>query len=200
MSKSTSAISKSVTKAIAVLMYASLLCNSTALTKVNSAPAQQQQPTEPEWSLQPTPDGYAGTYNAAGETVLLKAHRLSRKSALSSLRRPNGYTLIEILRDGDENIVEFRLPGMKLAIDLANRTFIGLSEKDQGKLQKFLGSSDATLARKCISKLIQLHRQTKERKFIPVGLMIAGMLLGDELPSIEASQSKTEPVNRLILT
>lgn len=185
---------------VATCIYA--LLSNIALIAVNATPLQQlqQQQPLPELNLQPTADGFSGTCKVDDETVLLEARHLTKKSARSRLQRSDGRPLVEVLRDGDSNTVEIKFPSVKIAMDMTTQSFIDLTEKDKEKLQKFLASSDATLARKCIARIIQTQWQGKERKFIPLGFTLAGMLLGDEpsIPSI-APQSKTEPLHRLIL-
>jgi hypothetical protein len=117
---------------------------------------------------------------------------------MSRIRHSDGHLLVETVRKN--NIVEFIFPGVKLVMDVGNQTLVGTSERDKEELEKFLQSSDATLARKCIASLIQAMKQNKEmmrrndgRKVVPLGLLLTGMLLGEE-PAVSqptvAPQSK----------
>lgn len=147
--------------------------------------AKGRQPAELDLQFQR--DGMTGTCKADGENASLGVRRLPDGSSHSHISRGGGRVIVDVLRNKDS--VEIAFPAVKIKIDLVTQTFIGLTEGDKEKLQNFLRSEDASLARKCITKLVQSKAQTDARKIIPAGLIIVGMLLGEEPPSAEGSQT-----------
>lgn len=182
---------------VALCLCAALLYGGTAAAQRPGPPTAPPSPAA-ALSLQFQPDGVSGTCEVNGETASFDAKRLSKDSSRSRLRRQDGRSLVEVLRDKDA--VEISFPGVRVKVDVAAQTFVGLTEEDREKLQSFLRSSEASLARKCITGLIQSKAQTDARKFVPVGFILAGMLLGEEPPPAGESRNNAEPLHRLLLT
>jgi hypothetical protein len=152
--------------------------------------ANSAQQPPPRVKLQTMPDGFAGTCEAEEGVVTLEAHLLDDGSSISRIRHSDGRLLVETELKG--NNLEFRFANVKLAMDLGSQTLIGIAEKDEKKLQAFLQSSDATLARKCIVPLIQSLKQNKDilkrnegqniKNTVPLVVMFTSMLLADKHP------------------
>lgn len=177
----------------AAFCLCAMLLSSGAAAGQGQEPPGAHRPAELELQFQA--DGMTGTCRVDGESASLDARRLSKDSARSRLRRQDGRSVVEVLRD--KETVEISFPGLKVKVDTATQTFVNFTEEDKEKLQHFLRSGDASLARRCITNLIQAKAQTDARKFLPLGFIMAAMLLGEESPA-PGAQSNVAPLQHLL--
>lgn len=121
---------------------------------------------------------------------------MSANSSISRVRHSDGRVLAEVRRNAD--IVEFRIADATFTLNTANQSFVNFSNENQVRLQEFLQSNNATIARSCLKNLLQTlqsARDNRGRRVKPLGLSLISMLLGEDQPSTNAPQSKLETLN-----
>ena len=122
-------------------------------------------------------NGFTGAYKSGGQTYAVETFHPSPDFVLTRIGRPDGSTLMEVLRSGES--VAVTLDETRISFD---RPAGGseFPEAERVKLQTALGSADVKVARKIVSESIaQLRQQNVERKFL-TGLGVAALVLGNE--------------------
>ncbi len=167
-----------VLKLIIVVSLCALLLSGFFLFHGRTRTVEAQEPTptgELRWTSHP--NGFSGVYQSGSQNFPVETFHPSPDFVLTRISKPDGNTLVEILRSGES--VTVTLAETRISFDIS----AGTSEFDEAekvKLQTALSSADARAARKVIPTVIaQLRRQHVERKFL-TGLGVAALIVGSE--------------------
>ncbi len=171
------AVRVSALKLLVMLSLCALLLSGFFLFHGRTRAVEAQEITskgELRWA--PNPNGFSGMYKSGDQSFPVESFHLSPDFVLTRILKPDGNTLMEILRNGES--VTVTLAETRISFEISgSREF---PESEKVKLQTASSSTDAKVARKVISATIaQLRQQHVERRFL-TGLGVASLILGNE--------------------
>lgn len=168
----------SALKFVAVVALSALLLSAFLLFHGRTKPVEAQASNavgELKWTSHR--HGFTGAYKFGGQAYAVETFHPAPEFVLTRIQKPDGTTLIEVLRSGES--VAVTLDEIRISFDIAAGG-ADFPEAERVKLQTALGAVDVKMAQKVVSESItQLRQQRVERKFL-TGLGVAALILGKE--------------------